>query len=243
MQWQDDGLVLSTRRHGERDAILEVMTKAHGRHFGLVRSGRSPRLSASLQPGNRLSLVWRARLEDHLGAFAPEVLESRAAFILADALALHATAHLGALLRLLPERSPHPALYEAADALCTLASAPMLLAEMLVRFEARILADLGFGLDLTCCAATGTGEDLVYVSPRSGRAVNRDAGAPWAEKLLPLPPFLLGERASARAAGLSDIQAGFRLTGYFLDHHVFEPRAIPPSQARLMVLRELEARG
>lgn len=233
MEWQDEGLVLGSRRHGERDAILEVMTPRHGRHLGLVRGGRSPRLSAVLQPGNRVALVWRARLEDHLGNFSAEILQSRAASIMNDALALHAIAHLALLLRLLPERAPHPEAHDAADALCALIGEPLLLAQMLVRFEALMLAELGFGLDLAECAGNGSREDLIYVSPKSGRAVSREAGAPYADRLLALPAFLAPDFSGAhRAISREDILAGFALTGFFLERHVYAPRGQPPSQAR-----------
>lgn len=233
MEWSDCGLVLSARRHGERDAILEVMTFEHGRHLGLVRSGRGPRHSPTLQPGNRVSLTWRARLEEHLGAFSVEPLVSRAAYIINNALALHAVSHLAQLLRLLPERQSHPHVYEAADALCALAGEPLHLAPMLVRFELLILSELGFGLDLTECAATGTAQNLTYVSPKSGRAVSREAGAPWAEKLLKLPYFLTidGEERTTPITR-EEMEAAFRLTAFFLDRHVFEPRAMAISQAR-----------
>ena len=233
MEWSDCGLVLSARRHGERDAILEVMTAEHGRHLGLVRGGRGPRHSAMLQPGNRVSLTWRARLEEHLGAFSVEPLVSRAAYIINNALALHAVSHLAQLLRLMPERQAHTHVYEAADALCALAGEPLHLAPMLVRFELLILSELGFGLDLTECAATGTALNLAYVSPKSGRAVSRDAGAPWAEKLLTLPHFLTidGEERETPISS-EEMEAAFRLTAFFLDRHVFEPRGMGASQAR-----------
>lgn len=237
MEWRDEGLVLATRRHGERDAILEVMTEGHGRHLGIVKGGRSSRIAPMLQPGNRVTLTWRARLEEHLGAFTAETLVARAGLVLASPLALHAVNHLGVLLRCLPEREPHPHVYSAADALCALAGEPTLLAGMLVRFELMILTELGFGLALAQCAVTGSRSELVYVSPKSGRAVCRAIGEPYAPRLLPLPPFL-GEGGSFTQAApdLSDILDGFRLSGYFLDRHVFEARGLPPSQPRQAIL-------
>jgi DNA repair protein RecO (recombination protein O) len=245
MDWQDQGLVLSTRRHGERDAILEVMTAGHGRHLGLVRGGRSSRQAPALQPGNRVQLSWRARLEDHLGQFTAETLESRAGIVLTDPLALHTVMHLAALVRLLPERSPHPAIFEASDAICTLLAEPALLAPIMIRFELMILSDLGFGLDLDQCAATGSAENLVYVSPKSGRAVSAEAGAPWADRMLDLPPFLLTPwtREPAREpAPLAAIASGFRLAGYFLERHLFEPRGLPLQATRAAMLQLLMAR-
>jgi DNA repair protein RecO (recombination protein O) len=238
MEWRDVGLVLSTRRHGERDAILEVMTETHGRHLGLVRAGRSPRAAATLQPGNRVALVWRARLEDHLGNFTAEALEGRAGHILASPVALHAMAHLGVLIRLLPERDPHPDVYAAADGIAALASEPLLLAGMLVRFELMMLAELGFRLDLAACAATGETEDLIYVSPKSGRAVSRVAGEPYADRMLPLPAFVTG--ATHGAVDGRAILDGFRLAGFFLERHVFGPRGLPPPEARLQLIRLIQ---
>lgn len=235
MEWQDQGLVLSTRRHGERDAILEVMSAEHGRHLGLVRGGRSSRQAPGLQPGNRLALTWRARLEDHLGQFSAETLESRAGVVLSDSLALHAITHLGTLMRLLPERSPHRNVYDAADGICAFLGKPDILGPVLIRFEIMILSELGFGLDLEACAATGSREDLVFVSPKSGRAVCRAAGAPWAEKLLPLPSFLVGT-GSAVLTSADEIADGFRLAGFFLDRHVFSPRGMPPQSARAQMI-------
>lgn len=244
MEWRDEGLVLATRRHGERDSILEVMTEAHGRHLGLVRGGRSSRLAPMLQPGNRVALVWRARLEEHLGQFTAETLEARAGQVLASPFALHAVNHLGVLLRLLPEREPHEKAYAAADGLCGLLGEPHLLAETMVRFELMILRELGFGVDLSECAATGQRDDLIYVSPKSGRAVSRAAGEPYAPKLLALPAFLhAGPSRPGETPDLAALRAGFQLSGFFLARHVFEPRALPPSAARAAFLALLEASG
>ena len=199
MEWRDEGLVIGVRRHGEQSSIVEAMTRAHGRHLGLVRGGRSSRLNAALQPGNTLSLVWRARLDEHLGAFAIEPLSLRAGRLMESALALAGLAWLGALARLLPERDPHEAVYDAliliAEQLDDQALAPPLVAQ----FEAQILSECGFRLDLDRCAATGASEGLAFVSPKSGRAVSAEAGAPWRDRLLPLPAFMReGVRLEAR---------------------------------------------
>jgi DNA repair protein RecO (recombination protein O) len=241
MQWQDRGLVLSLRNHGERDGILEVMTRAHGRHLGLVRSGTGPRLRAHLQPGNSLALTWRARLEAHLGQFGVEPLVNRAGLALTSPVALHALSHLTGLLRLLPEREAHAGLHDAAEAMGELLGAPHLLAALIVRFELLFLSELGFGLDLGACAATGAREGLVYVSPKSGRAVSREAGAPFASRLLALPGFLA---PGADAQGLdapplwSEIEAGFALTGFFLRAEVFAPRNLPEPAARSRLIAQ-----
>ncbi|MGL5447514.1 MAG: DNA repair protein RecO [Rhabdaerophilum sp.] len=240
MEWRDEGLVLATRRFGERDCVLEVMTEQHGRHLGLVRGGRSSRHAPMLQPGNRLSLVWRARLDEHLGAFTAETLVARAGQVLASPLALHAVNHLGLLLRLMPEREAHPHVYHAADGLCGLLGEPALLAATLVRFELMILTELGFGVDLSECAATGSTENLVYVSPKSARAVSAEAGDPYAAKLLRLPQFLLvSPRADTPPPDAQALQNAFQLSGFFLARHVFEPRGMLDVSARNAFLTQL----
>lgn len=240
MQWEDEGIVIAARRHGERDCILEVLTRAHGRHMGLVRSGRGPKHAAALQPGNRLSLVWRARLEDHLGAFTAEVLQSRAGAVLADPLSLAAVNHVGALIRLLPERDPHADLFQAADGLLDLLAAPNLLGPVLVRFELMILAELGFGLDMAECAATGSSENLIYVSPKSGRAVCAEAGAPYAPRLLALPAFV-AEDAPIVAVERPMLEAGFLLSGFFLERHLYGPRGLSHQGPRAELVQKLLA--
>jgi DNA repair protein RecO (recombination protein O) len=223
MEWRDEGIVIGLRRHGEASAIVEAMTRAHGRHLGLVRGGRGLRLGAALQPGNSLGLVWRARLDEHLGAYRVEPLNLRAGRLLPSALALAGLGYVGALLRLLPERDPHEGLFEAlaaiVDHLDDLALAPALVA----RFEARILAESGYALDLESCAATGARDDLVYVSPRSGRAVCASAGATWRDRLLPLPAFLR-PGVDAPAPDRAAVADAFRLTGFFLLRELFAPR-------------------
>ncbi|MCJ2084011.1 DNA repair protein RecO [Methylobacterium sp. J-090] len=236
MQWTDDGLVLGLRRQGETSVVLELMTAAHGRHLGLVHGGRSRRMQPVLQPGNRVQATWRARLDDSLGAFAVEPLESVAARLMGSGLALHGISHLASLLRLLPERDPHPELYAAARILIDHLHDPDIAPPLMVRFELAILAELGFGLDLSACAATGGNDALIYVSPRSGRAVSASAGEPYRDKLLALPDFLR-ERAPNDPVPMTpegrDVTAGFTLTGYFLDQHIWGPRALPPPDARV----------
>ncbi len=229
MEWRDEGIILGTRRHGETSAILEVMTREHGRHLGLVRGGRSRRLQPVLQAGNRVELVWRARLDEHLGTFQVEPVELNAASMFDSACAVFGLQLLAAHLRLLPERDPHRRLYETLSLIVTHLADPGAAAELVVRFELMLLDDLGFGLDLDECAATGVRNDLVYVSPKSGKAVSRDAGAPWQDKLLPLPAFLRGAGIRGDLAGVED---AFRLTGFFFARHVYEPRAIDAPEAR-----------
>lgn len=239
MEWRDDGLIIGTRKHGETSLIVEAMTRAHGRHFGLVRGGRSKRMQPLLQPGNHAELVWRARLDEHLGTFSVEPVQLRTARLMASAEALHAVCLVAALLRLGPERDPHPALYETAMRIAGGIDRPESLAPLIVRFEAEVLAQMGFGLDLETCAATGATNDLVYVSPKSGRAVSKAAGEPYRARLLPLPSFLRGEIAAPSPA---DIRNGFRLTGFFLMRDLFGPRGKALPQARGAYLAELEKR-
>jgi DNA repair protein RecO (recombination protein O) len=230
MQWTDEGIVLGVKRHGEASAILELMTREHGRHLGLVRGGAGSRLRPILQPGNRVSATWRARLDEHLGNYTVEGLDLPAASFLAVAQAVYGVTHLGALCRLLPERDPHPQLYEALDEVLARLIDARLAGPNVVRFELRLLSELGFGLDLGECAATGTTIELIYVSPKSGRAVSSAAGEPWRDKLLRLPGFL-GETPATEPSA-ADLSDGFAMTGFFLSRHVFEPRGLALPDAR-----------
>ena len=230
MEWQDEGIVLGSRRHGETSVIAEVMTLDHGRHLGMVRGGRSRSMRPVLQPGNRVSLHWRARLSEHLGEFRVEPIEQRAALLMLSAPALHGVQAMAALLRLLPERDPHRSLCEAMEVIIAHLDDTTAAGELFVRFELAILNELGFGLDLARCAASGETSDLAFVSPKTGRAVSRIAGTPYADRMLAMPLFL---RADINAAAeREDLMAGFRLTGFFLDRHVYEPRGIKPDTAR-----------
>ena len=207
MQWSDEALVLGARRHGEAAVILELMTRAHGRHLGLVHGGRSKRLSPVLQPGNSVEAVWRARLD-----------------------ALYGIAAMASLLRLVPERDPHPGLYAAAVALADHLDDAGTAPALFVRFELALLAELGFGLDLSECAATGERDDLAFVSPKSGRAVSAGAGAPYMRRLFALPAFL--HRETGAAPSRDEIRAGFALTEFFLRTHLFEARGLPVPEER-----------
>ncbi len=231
MQWSDEGIIIGTRRHGETSLIVELMTPAHGRHLGLVRGGRSRRQQPILQPGNSVSATWRARLDEHLGTYTVEPTRQRAARLIESAVGLYGIQMLGGLLRLLPERDPHPRLYEGLASILDWFGEPLVAGALIARFELGLLDDLGFGLDLERCAATGTNDDLAFVSPKSGRAVSRSAGEPYGARLLTLPRFLL-EPASAAPADPADLALAFQLTGYFLARHVFEPRGIEPPEAR-----------
>jgi DNA repair protein RecO (recombination protein O) len=231
MQWIDDGVVLGARRHGESSVILELMTREHGRHLGLVHGGRSRTLRPVLQTGNTVHATWRARLDEHLGSYQIEGKDARAARFIASPLALYGLATMVALLRFLPERDPHPALYETLTVLVDHLDDADLAPALFVRFELAVLAELGYGLDLSRCAATNATDDLAYVSPKSGRAVSAMAGEPYRDRLLALPAFLTG-RSRANRPAPEDVAAGFRLTDFFLRQNVFEPRGEAPPQER-----------
>jgi DNA repair protein RecO (recombination protein O) len=239
MEWRDQGIVIGVRGHGETSAIIDVLTEQRGRWIGLVRGGRSRRMRPLLQPGNMLSLHWHARLEEHVGTLVVEPLHLRAGFILDDQLRLAALSSLTSMAMMLPEREPHPRLYNACKLVLDAIDQDSVWPALLVRWEIGLLEELGFGLDLKRCAATGTSEDLYFVSPRTGRAVSRASGLPYADKLFLLPAFLRGE------SGLDakDVVAGFALTGHFLQRHIFEPRAIEMPHQREWLTGALAARA
>ena len=192
MDFSDEGILISAKPLGEANTIAELLTARHGRHLGLVRGGRSRKMRPLMQLGNRLSVTWRARLADHLGGFNVELLDPNAARVLDDQAALAAIGSLTGLAKLLPERDPHPQLYHGALEVLAALDDASLWPALLVRWEMMLLQDLGFGLDLSECAATGTDADLIYVSPKSGRAVSRDAGQPYCDRLLKLPALPAG---------------------------------------------------
>jgi DNA repair protein RecO (recombination protein O) len=237
MEWRDEGLIIGVRRHGEGSAIVEAMTRAHGRHLGLVRGGRSARLRATLQAGNTVGLVWRARLDEHLGAYAVEPLSLRAGRLMGSALALAGINYLAQLLRVLPERDPHEGVYEAASLIADALDEAMLAPALVARFEARILAECGFRLDLSRCALTGAMDRLAYVSPKSGRAVSAEAGAPWRERLLPLPPFLRDDAPLDARPSAGEVADAFRLTGFFLARDLFALKGEPLPDSRAAFLK------
>jgi DNA repair protein RecO (recombination protein O) len=232
MEWADEGIVLGVRRHGESSAIVELLTRGHGRHLGLVRGGAGSRMRPLLQPGNSVTAVWRARLDEHLGYYVIEATRMRAATLLASSHAVYGITHLASLARLLPERDPHEDIYEMLLRTLDDFDDAGAAAVHLIRFELAMLSELGFGLDLATCVASGASEDLIYVSPKSGGAVSRTAGEPWRDKLLPLPPFLREVDDETQAFSEDDLQHGFALTGRFLLRNVLEPRGQAHSDAR-----------
>ncbi|PPJ47148.1 DNA repair protein RecO [Rhizobium sp. KAs_5_22] len=230
MQWTDEAIFLGARRHGETSVIAEVMTRARGRHLGMIRGGRSRTMQPVLQPGNRVEVTWRARLDEHLGEFRVEPVTLRAARLMESATAVYGVQALAALLRLLPEREPHPHLFDALDVILDHLEEPAAAGELFIRFELEVLNDLGFGLDLDQCAATGRRDDLAFVSPKTGRAVCREAGSPWADRMLALPGFL--NPGATKAANGESLAEAFRLTAFFLNRHVYEPRGLEAGAAR-----------
>lgn len=245
MDWRDEGILIAARRHGESSAIIEVFTAGHGRHAGVVRGGAGRRMAPVLQPGTRLSLEWSARLEEHIGTFRVDPMPSRTAAIMADPAALAALVSMNALLSVtLPERDAHPALYarslELLDALAAAGDWPARYAA----WELALLAELGFGLDLDRCAVTGETADLAWVSPRSGRAVGRAAGAPWAERLLPLPGFLRDGWQVPPAP--AEVVAALELTGFFLEVWIapgLRRETLPEARARAVAAIRRSAAG
>lgn len=246
IEWTDDAIVLSARRHGETAAIVSLLTRAHGRHAGLVHGGAGRRARGIYEPGNRVTAAWRARLSEHLGHFACELVASRAAALLDDALRLAALVAATAVVdAALPEREAHGRLFDSLDRLidrlCATGSAAMWPADY-VRFELDLLSDLGFGLDLERCAVTGRADDLAFVSPKTGRAVSAAAAEPYRDRLLPLPGFLTRRDGADAAVAGENILMGLHLTGYFLDRHVFVhrpaqgPERLPAARDRLVRL-------
>ncbi len=243
MDWQDQGIILTVKSHGETSVILELFTRANGRHLGLVRGGRSRTRRPMLQAGNVVEAAWRARLSEHLGTYTVELIEAHAALALDDRAALAGLNTLTALARLLPERDPHEALFDASLVVLAHIDDQDIWPGLLVRWELELINELGFGLDLETCAATGENSDLVYVSPKTGCAVSRAAGEPYKNKLLCLPAFLID--GTAPGPDLPDIVSGFALTGYFLEKHVLGPRniALPEARGRLIGVLESKAEG
>ena len=242
MEWSDEAIVLSLRRHGESSGILEALTRSHGRHLGLVRGGSAPKGRALLQSGNRVKLTWRARLSEHLGIYTVELARSRAGDIFERRAALTGLNAFSAIAAAaLPEREPHAAAFEGAEALLEAIAEHDFedWAPLFVRWELGLLEELGFGLDLARCAATGSADDLIYVSPRTGRAVSRAGGEAYRDRLLALPNFLLGRQAGSTKT--QDLLAGLQLTQHFLAQWVLTPHDKPIPEARIR-LTDLAAR-
>ena len=239
MDWRDEGVLLAVRKHGESAAIIEMFTPSHGRHAGVVRGGAGRRMAPVLQPGAQLDVAWRARLEDHLGAYTVEPLQGRAAEVMGDPMALAGLSAVCSLLAFcLPEREPHPDLYARSIALLDALGADQW-AYAYLRWELALLDEMGFGLDLGACAVTGRNDDLAYISPRTGRAVTRTGAGDWADRLLPLPTSLLG-RADAE---VENILQGLSVTGHFLSGHLARALGEKPLPAARQRFVDRLARG
>lgn len=233
--WDADAILLSIRKHGESGAVVRVLTKDYGIYGGYVRGGSSRRQRGVLQVGNSFAAQWKARVSDHLGNMVLEPLRERAALVMNDMdrlAGLTAAVSLTALC--VPERQAYPALYEALggvlDAVIHEEAHPVVWGMALARYELGLLEELGFGLDLSRCAATGVEEDLIYVSPRSGRAVSAAAGEAYKDKLLSLPAFLKDYDRPAQSP--MEVVRALRLTGYFLDDHVLTTKNTEMPEAR-----------
>jgi len=209
INWTDEGAILAARPFGENAVIIDVFSQEHGRHAGVVRGGASRKMAPTLQPGAQVSVTWKARLDKHLGSFAVEPLRSRAAAAMGDRLALAGlNAVCGILVHVLPEREA-------------------------LRWEQALLDEMGFGMDLSRCAVRGVNEELIYVSPKSGRAVSREGAGEWADRMLPLTPVLAGKGDASH----SDILEALGTTGFFLENRLVKSlgdRPMPAARARLL---------
>lgn len=241
MDFADDAFVLAARSHGDTGAVVDLLTAEHGRRGAYVAGGASRRMRPFLQAGAQVTVDYRARTSEHLGAARLEPVGQGPSALFDDPLALIGLNAAAAVAQgALPEREPHPGAFLAFQALMAAFAVPEVWPAVFVKFEAGLLDDLGFGLDLSRCASTGTTDDLVWVSPRTGRAVSADAGAPYSDRLLALPPFLLGAQAGLRDG---DVRAGFALTGHFLEQFVFNPLNRPLPPARVWMLDKLGEAG
>jgi len=241
MDFTDDAFVLSARAHGDTGVVVELLTGEHGRRAAYVAGGASRKMKPFLQAGARVTAEYRARTSAHLGSARLEPVGEGPSALFDDPLALTGLSAAAAVAQgALPEREPHPGAFLAFEALMSVFGLPDVWPAIFVRFEAGLLEDLGFGLDLSRCAVTGTIDDLIWVSPRTGRAVSRDAGQPYADKLLTLPPFMLGAQAGL---GEGDVGKGLDLTGHFLEQFVFHPQNKPIPPARVWMMDRLREAG
>jgi DNA repair protein RecO (recombination protein O) len=233
MDWSDQGIVLASRPHGETGLVVSLLTRTHGRHSGFVHGGVSRKARPVWQMGNLVEVNWRARVADQLGNYTGELREPHAARALDNAAELAGLSAACVMVdAALPEREPHPAMFDGFHAFLTVLGHPGWEA-IYVRLELGLLQELGFGLDLEKCAATGATDDLAFVSPKTGRAVSRAAAGPYKEKLLALPAFL---STGGLPADDEELRQGLDLTGFFIERHVFWPhnKPLPPARARFM---------
>ena len=237
MEWRDEGIVLSARPHGETSVVLELFTRRYGRHLGLVHGGRSRKMRPVVQAGNHVDASWKARISENLGHYSVELREGLAAKVMDDPGALAAMSSMVSLSRLLAERDPHPNLFEVTLFVLSFLKEGDVWPALVARWELALLDELGFGLDLTSCAATGKTEDLIYVSPKSGRAVSAEAGEAYKERLLRLPDFL--RTRGPASVSPQDVRTGLELTGHFLSARVLAARGLDLPDARNRLMRYL----
>lgn len=232
MEWQDQGILLSVRRHGEGAAIIEVLTENHGRHAGLVRGGGGRKMAALLQTGNLLALTWRARLEGQLGSFTVELNEALSVALLSSRLKLYGFNALSAMLiRYLPEREPNGDIYIACLDLLERIRATDKWQHRYCLLELQLLNSLGYGIDLEQCVVTGQHHDLTHVSPKSGRAVSREKAHGWEDKLLIYPQFL--RQQTLVEISPEEFGQSLRLSGYFFEKYVpISPPKLPEARQR-----------
>ena len=242
IEWDDEGAVLAVRKYGETSVIADIFTSKHGRHAGIVRGGIGRKLRPALQPGSQISISWRARLEDQLGTFTIEPLRSRSAAAMGDKLALAGLNAVTALLATtLPERDPHPALYAKTIQLLDLLGHSSIWPLAYLNWEMALLDDMGFGLELGACAVSGANDRLIYISPKSGRAVAESAAGAWADRMLPLPDVMRGEGDATN----TEIARALGTTGHFVENRLYRSLGgpkVPAARARLIdVLKSYSA--
>ena len=236
MEWRDHGILLSSKKHGETSAIIEVFTPNHGKHLGVVRAGTSRKLAPILQPGAQVNLTWRARLQDHIGTFSVELSRSRSAIALSDRLALSGLNAVVATLRsVLPEREAMGEFYEATEQLLDHLDQSDIFPLIYLKWEMFLLETMGYGLDLTTCAVTGKTSDLLYISPKSGHAVSTHGAGQWKDRLLPLPVVMIGKGSGDKV----EVLAALNVTGFFIENHLFKGLGldrVPYARAHLLEL-------
>lgn len=234
ISWTDDAVILTSRPFGETSVIVEVFSKDQGRHAGVVRGGISRKIAPTLQPGSQVNVTWKARLNEHLGSFTVEPVRSRAAQAMGDRLALAGlNAVTGLLVMVAPEREPHVPLYDRTIGLLDLLGQADVWPLAYLRWEQALLEEMGFGMDLSACAVRGVNEDLAFVSPKTGRAVSRDAAGEWADRLLPLPPVLAGKGDADNV----QIIVALGTTGFFIEKRLLRglgDKAMPAARQRLI---------
>ena len=219
MNFEDIGIVMSVRRHGESAGILELITKSHGRHLGLVRGYQSKSNKSILQPGSTINFNWRSRLSEHLGVFTFELHTSRSLNLMKNKFAIFILQNLISHLRLLPERENITEIYNQTEAVLDQSHENFELVKSFILWELMYLKEIGYGIDISECAVTKSKDNLKYVSPKSGRAVTQEIGLPYKDKLLEIPEFIYDAKYTDR----DDLLKGLLLTEFFLKRDVYKP--------------------